>query len=182
MVDDPVRFRAHKKEMLITLFTLSKENPDTIKEGRSLIVLCENLERGIYNYSLRKATDLSVVKNWDNPMFVELYVERLRTIYINFENEPQLRDRFLKKQQPAHEFAFMTHQEMCPDRWAKRIADKKIRDEFKYTPQQEASTDQFTCRKCKSKQCTYYQLQTRSADEPMTTFVTCISCGSRWRC
>jgi hypothetical protein len=25
-------------------------------------------------------------------------------------------------------------------------------------------------------------LQTRSADEPMTTFVTCIACGCRWRC
>ena len=30
--------------------------------------------------------------------------------------------------------------------------------------------------------CTYYQLQTRSADEPMTTFVTCINCGNRWKC
>ena len=31
-------------------------------------------------------------------------------------------------------------------------------------------------------QCTYYQLQTRSADEPMTTFVTCIKCGTRFKC
>ena len=31
-------------------------------------------------------------------------------------------------------------------------------------------------------QCSYYQLQTRSADEPMTTFVTCINCGARWKC
>ncbi|GIQ80387.1 hypothetical protein KIPB_001180 [Kipferlia bialata] len=42
-------------------------------------------------------------------------------------------------------------------------------------------SDQFPCSKCKAKQTTYYQLQTRSADEPMTTFCTCIPCGHSWR-
>ena len=39
----------------------------------------------------------------------------------------------------------------------------------------------FQCGKCKKKKTTYYQLQTRSADEPMTTFVTCHNCGNRWK-
>jgi transcription elongation factor S-II len=78
--------------------------------------------------------------------------------------------------------AFMTHQEMSPEKWHKLIEDKKIRDQNKYEPKLEASTDKFTCRKCSSKKCTYYQLQTRSADEPMTTFVTCLDCGKRWKC
>ncbi|CAD7935796.1 unnamed protein product [Amoebophrya sp. A120] len=30
----------------------------------------------------------------------------------------------------------------------------------------------FTCNKCNTNRCTYYQLQTRSSDEPMTTFVS----------
>ncbi|ETE65452.1 Transcription elongation factor A protein 3, partial [Ophiophagus hannah] len=33
------------------------------------------------------------------------------------------------------------------------------------------ATDLFQCGKCKKKNCTYNQVQTRSADEPMTTFV-----------
>jgi transcription elongation factor S-II len=82
----------------------------------------------------------------------------------------------------AHQIAFMTHQEMSPIKWQKLIEDKKIRDETRYDPKLEASTDNFTCRKCKSKECSYYQLQTRSADEPMTTFVTCLDCGKRWKC
>ena len=45
----------------------------------------------------------------------------------------------------------------------------------------EASTDAFKCGKCKQRKCTYYQLQTRSADEPMTTFVTCVNCDNRWK-
>ncbi|KNC46881.1 transcription elongation factor S-II [Thecamonas trahens ATCC 50062] len=45
-----------------------------------------------------------------------------------------------------------------------------------------AETDMFKCGKCKERKCTYYQLQTRSADEPMTVFVTCTNCGNKWRC
>jgi len=40
----------------------------------------------------------------------------------------------------------------------------------------------FTCGRCKSTKTTYYQLQTRSSDEPMTTFVACLTCGKRWKC
>ena len=80
----------------------------------------------------------------------------------------------------AHEFAFMTHHEMDPKRWEKLLTEKAKRDEKKYERTQKVSSE-FTCRKCKSNDCTYYQMQTRSADEPMTTFVTCMSCANRWK-
>lgn len=44
-----------------------------------------------------------------------------------------------------------------------------------------ATTDMFRCGKCKQRKCTYYQMQTRSADEPMTTFVRCTVCSNRWK-
>jgi transcription elongation factor S-II len=44
-----------------------------------------------------------------------------------------------------------------------------------------ATTNEFRCGKCKKRECTYYQMQTRSADEPLTTFVQCVACGNRWR-
>ena len=40
----------------------------------------------------------------------------------------------------------------------------------------------FTCGKCHSKKTSFYQMQTRGADEPMTNFVTCHNCGRRWKC
>uniref|UniRef100_A0A8C2H4A9 Transcription elongation factor A (SII), 3 n=1 Tax=Cyprinus carpio TaxID=7962 RepID=A0A8C2H4A9_CYPCA len=43
------------------------------------------------------------------------------------------------------------------------------------------TTDLLQCGKCKKKNCTYNQVQTRSADEPMTTFVLCNECGNRWK-
>ena len=42
-------------------------------------------------------------------------------------------------------------------------------------------TDMFRCAKCKKRNCTYYQMQTRSADEPMTSFITCLCCSNRWK-
>lgn len=63
-------------------------------------------------------------------------------------------------------------------------------------------TDLLTCPACKKKNCTYnqvsfggkgwayswtklndffVQVQTRSADEPMTTFCYCNECGKRWK-
>jgi len=34
----------------------------------------------------------------------------------------------------------------------------------------------FECKRCKSKECYYYQQQTRSADEGLTTYVFCTKC------
>lgn len=41
---------------------------------------------------------------------------------------------------------------------------------------------EFTCRKCKGTKTSHYSMQTRSSDEPMTVFVRCLGCGTRWRC
>lgn len=140
-----------------------------------------NLEKGVFNYSLKKAEDRDVIKKWDNKYFVEIYLNQLRTIRHNLKESDNI-NKIRTKNIKAHEFAFMTHQEMCPERWATLLEAKKIRDQNKYEPKLEASTDDFKCWKCKSKKCTYYQLQTRSSDEPMTTFVTCLDCGNRWKC
>lgn len=140
-----------------------------------------NLEKGIYNFTIQRANEKQLIKKWDNKYFVQLYLNHLHSIFTNLKNELILNLILSKKIKP-HELAFMTHQEMLPDKWDPIIKDLKIKNLNKYIPKIEASTDNFTCRKCKSKECSYYQLQTRSADEPMTTFVTCINCGNRWKC
>ena len=44
---------------------------------------------------------------------------------------------------------------------------------------EQVTTDEFKCGKCGKRKCTYYQKQTRSSDEPMTTFITCVNCGHK---
>ena len=138
-----------------------------------------NLEKGIFNYSLKEADQRKIVKKWDNKQFIQIYLDRLRSIMINLKGNilEQINDGTIK----PHIVAFMTHQELCPERWATMIEAKTKRDKNKFETNMSAATDVFTCRKCKGNQCTYYQMQTRSADEPMTTFVTCLLCSARFK-
>lgn len=158
-----------------------------------------NLEKGIYNYTLMNATEKNIIKKWNNNYFVRIYVDKLKTIYFNLKTD-SVKNLILEKKIKPHELAFMTHQEMLPEKWGDLLQDIKIKTENKYSPKVEASTNNFKCLKCLDiesrcaklekrelnekffRKCTYYQLQTRSADEPMTTFVTCLNCNARWKC
>jgi transcription elongation factor S-II len=139
-----------------------------------------NLEKGIFNYSLKEADQRKIVKKWDNKQFIQIYLDRLRSIMINLKGNilEQINDGTIK----PHIVAFMTHQELCPERWATMIDAKTKRDKNKFETNMSAATDVFTCRKCKGNQCTYYQMQTRSADEAMTVYISCCVCGNRWKC
>ena len=168
---------------------LKVSNPDEFRNNIRLKLneLCKNekkstnLEKGLYNYAINEAKNRKIVKKWDNPYFAQIYTDRAKTVMINLNKSKQLLENLLKSTKP-HEFAFMTHQEMNSEKWQDIINNKMKRDKSKYETKMEASTDTFTCRRCKSKECTYYQMQTRSADEPMTTFVTCLECGNHWKC
>jgi len=145
------------------------------------IKISRNIERGIYNYALKEATTKKLVKKWENQFFVQIYLNRLRSIYNNIQYEP-FQKQILNGSIKMSYLAYMTHYEMRPDKWEKMIDEKNKRDKCKYETVVEASTDTFICRKCRSNKTTYYQIQLRSSDEPMTTFVSCIDCGNRWRC
>lgn len=144
------------------------------------IIICTNLEKGIYNFAIKESEKNKIIKKWENPLFVQLYRDRFYSIFVNLKNT-DLAEKINSKELSAQQFAFMTHQEMDPITW-KILLDKKIKKEKnRFHTRVQASTDMFTCRKCKSKNCTYYELQTRSADEPATIFITCLDCGKNWR-
>ena len=75
--------------------------------------------------------------------------------------------------------ATMSPAELFPSRW--KTVQKCLALERERKETSGFRTDQFTCSRCRGTDCSYYQLQTRSADEPITTFVTCLTCTKRWR-
>lgn len=144
-------------------------------------VYSQNIEKSIYNFTILKANRQKILKKWDNPYFVLLYVNKFKIIFHNIKN-PNIIEKIRTKIFLPHKIAFMQHSDLEPEKWDSKLEEKKMRLQNKFFPKIEASTDNFTCGKCKSTACTYYQLQTRSADEPMTTYVTCTNCGNRWKC
>ena len=139
-----------------------------------------NLEIGIFNYSLQEASRKKEVKKWENPKFVQIYSDRLRSLFINMKDEKIL-NALQSGELLPQTYAFMTHQEMKPEIWKELIEKKSTIDATKFDTNITARTDMFTCGKCKSKKCTYYTMQTRSADEPETIFITCLDCGKNWK-
>mmetsp|Transcript_11503 Transcript_11503/g.23391 ORF Transcript_11503/g.23391 Transcript_11503/m.23391 type:complete len:229 (-) Transcript_11503:3369-4055(-) len=113
------------------------------------------------------------------------YKDKYRTLNFNCKDpkNSSLRGRILTGQLSPEALIKMDSAELAnsEEQALKRQLSEKVMREAQ-RGQQEASTDQFRCGKCGKRECTYYQLQTRSADEPMTTFVTCVNCGNRWKC
>jgi DNA-directed RNA polymerase subunit M/transcription elongation factor TFIIS len=164
-IENPELFRSNIKQKL----------NDILEDEKNSI----NMEKGIFNYSLKEADRHKIVKKWDNKYFIQIYIDRLRSVVINLKGEilEHIKDGTIK----PHTVAFMTHQELNPEKWTTLIDAKTKRDKNKFETNIAASTDTFTCRKCKGKNCTYYVQQTRSSDEPSTIFVQCSDCGQRWK-
>jgi DNA-directed RNA polymerase subunit M/transcription elongation factor TFIIS len=168
-------------------------NPDTFRENiinKLSIILCvdtnditKQIESAIYEYADKECKSKNYVVNWNNKYFIDIYIDRLRSVTINMSHNEHIKKILIERKLNPRDYVFMSHQEINPERWKQLIKEKTIRDENKFNNNQEASTDLFTCPRstCKSKRCTYYEMQTRSADEPMTIFVTCLDCGKNFK-
>ncbi|XP_061094137.1 transcription elongation factor A protein 1-like isoform X1 [Conger conger] len=113
------------------------------------------------------------------------YKNRVRSRIANLKDlkNPGLRRNVLCGNVPPDRMARMAAEEMASDElkeMRKNLTKEAIR-EHQMARTGGTETDLFSCGKCKKKNCTYTQVQTRSADEPMTTFVLCNECGNRWK-
>ncbi|XP_073937111.1 transcription elongation factor A protein 3 isoform X2 [Castor canadensis] len=113
------------------------------------------------------------------------YRNRVRSRISNLKDprNPGLRRNVLSGAISAGLIARMTAEEMASDelRELRNAMTQEAIREHQMAKTSGTTTDLFQCSKCKKKNCTYNQVQTRSADEPMTTFVLCNECGNRWK-
>jgi len=108
---------------------------------------------------------------------------RSRVFNLKDKKNPSLRENVLCGVIPAEKLAVMTSEMMASDEVKKQREAfvKEGIDAAQLATVQGTKTDLLKCGKCGKKNCTYNQIQTRSADEPMTTFVLCNECGNRWK-
>ncbi|XP_032317539.1 transcription elongation factor A protein 2 isoform X3 [Camelus ferus] len=113
------------------------------------------------------------------------YKNRVRSRLSNLKDakNPGLRRNVLCGAITPQQIAVMTSEEMASDelKEIRKAMTKEAIREHQMARTGGTQTDLFTCGKCRKKNCTYTQVQTRSSDEPMTTFVVCNECGNRWK-
>lgn len=147
-----------------------------------------NLERGIYNYSFKNKN--ITINRW-NYEFEQLYKYKARHILTNLQPEGKgsigntnLLKRYLNNEINEKQLCEdMSASELFPEFWDNYYKTHTIEntdDQFIFK-EKEIEDGAHKCKKCKTWKTTYYQLQIRSSDEPMTTFVSCLNCGNRWK-
>eukprot|EP01121_Diplochlamys_sp_Union-15-3_P017732 TRINITY_DN6303_c0_g1_i3.p1 TRINITY_DN6303_c0_g1~~TRINITY_DN6303_c0_g1_i3.p1 ORF type:complete len:348 (-),score=73.88 TRINITY_DN6303_c0_g1_i3:27-1070(-) len=112
------------------------------------------------------------------------YRAKLRSLWSNIKDPKNvwLREELLYGRITAEMLCQMSYQELAnPDLKNERKKIEEWHNEARTIGKQSGTCELFTCGKCKGNKTTYYQLQTRSADEPMTVFITCTICGNRWK-
>lgn len=131
------------------------------------------------------AVEAAILSNQGKGFVTADYRNRVRSLSLNIKdkNNPDLRVRVVERQIPADKLVTMTNEELASDKRKREIEELQMQNLFKAkgAAAQEAETDAFQCGRCKQRKTRYYQMQTRSADEPMTTFVTCVNCNHKWK-
>ncbi|KAG9145378.1 hypothetical protein Leryth_008305 [Lithospermum erythrorhizon] len=197
--------RTMKKEENSSPTVVTKPKKDSVGTPKlSSIVYCKDklrdkmreiLAEGLLKVASEVADDLKDEVNSCDPYRVAVMVEsamfekwgtstgaqkaKYRSIMFNIKDSknPDFRRKVLLGQFEPHTITELTPDQMASD--ALREKNEKIKEKALFECERGqaavASTDKFKCGRCKKNETTYYQMQTRSADEPMTTYVTCVN-------
>jgi DNA-directed RNA polymerase subunit M/transcription elongation factor TFIIS len=144
-------------------------------------IIIINMEKGIFNLTVEICKKNNMELKWSNLNFLKLYSKQARRILANISYTPNSKDfkkKILNNEIIPYDICRMTKEDMDPVFW-EAVKDSYMPELLKNPV--EKPDGMIKCRKCKSMKTDYYQLQTRSADEPMTTYVTCHNCEHRWK-
>lgn len=138
------------------------------------------IELSIFEYSLNYCLNNKFNKNYIKPV----YEDKFNSIISNLDDDIKtisnktLKKNLIKNKINPRYVAFLSPAQLHPEKWSYILKKKE------YIEQREnniAYSDAYKCYKCGESKSKITQAQTRSADEPMTTFVVCMVCHNTYR-
>lgn len=132
----------------------------------------KNIEIAIYNDTVTYANKNGIECAWDNFIFKHYYVIKAMQIIHQLKQNPGFKDRVV------HEKLSKT---ICSLSRSEMMETPVVTKNPVAINLDEVADGIFKCPKCHKRKVTYYQMQTRSADEPMTNFINCLYCKHRWK-
>ncbi len=132
------------------------------------------LEKGIFEFSLIH----TFMNNLQQKFVISVYLDKMSEIINNINGNEKINNQTLKQailtdQIRGELVSFLSPQQMHPKRWAEIMSIRKYREDKENNI---ATTDLYRCRKCGERKAKVSQMQIRCADEPTSTFVTCLVC------
>lgn len=140
------------------------------------IDLAINIEMSIFEYAAIYSTDNGLETTIATAVYIDRFENIIRNLNGQIDNK-SLRKQLIHNKLDAKLIAFLAPYEIDPEGWKDYLKKMESIEKNKEL----AVTDIYKCKKCGNRKCTVRQLQTRSPDEPMTTFVTCIVCANMFK-
>ena len=139
---------------------------------------CVRVEQGFYDFTEQfcKSSNNNIL------MAKAIYEDNVKNFIFNCEQNnvtiQELIESTKQNKCNPYNFAFLTPYELDKDNWIKIILRRTTTEEkLNNLP----TIEWCPCKICKMTEYFYYQLQTRSADEPMTTFYICRNCDKTYK-
>jgi transcription elongation factor S-II len=146
-----------------------------------------NLELATYNWLLRSCERDGIPRYWEDKRLRYRYTTKAQSIASNLKRDDgALLARLMDPQDAGvtvKKLLDMTPQQMRPGMW-EELYQKTMRHRLRRESPlnlKDVPDGVFTCGKCNDKKTVYSCAQLRSADEPMTVFVSCLNCGENWK-
>lgn len=129
-----------------------------------------NAERSVYNYAIQTCEKNELEVSWEDEIFCHAYILKSLQLLSELGKNHELKQHIIDNKM-GRMLGFLKPNQL------------KVNSESQTEEQSEELEIEglFKCPKCKHKKTTYYSVQTRSADEPMTNFITCLKCSHRWK-
>lgn len=139
------------------------------------------LEVALFNHVLRTCERDRVRFLWPGLARERFITRAIGTDVFNLRRNPALVARLATGELGLKRFVAMPPWEVDPGRWEEvffRAAGRALKTSGRV---EDAPDGLVQCSRCRSMKTTYTQMQTRSADEPMTSFFLCLACQKRWK-
>ena len=124
-----------------------------------------------------KFTNSYVDTNEAQFLINDIFNSKVNELVFFFEKSPYIKTLICDNIIEASNLCSLKPYELEPERY-KNIIEKKA---YEHNQKKQKGANIFSCKKCHQSNCDVTQKQTRSADEPATTFVTCLECGFTFR-
>lgn len=165
---------------------------DIRKKARELldVVVCDPktsryLEMASWNHTVEFCKANEKALNWENASFRYNYTQKVLSVRYNIKLRPDLLEKMKNGEHSIKGFVNAKPWEICPEKWSEAFdqsAKRALRFSDASSVDPETMPDSLLqCGKCKSHKTSYFELQTRSADEAMTVYARCFACGARWK-